>query len=553
MRGALKPLSRLDVTRTVFAAMSVFAASCIFSVQAEARPLDGGQGPGTTTPPTQPADGTNGESVAYAVPRNAPSGNVEVVLPQPLAPSDVAFYQRALQLQQRGDFAAADKMLARVSDTSLVGVVLAERYLGPNYITKPAELTAWWAKYSGEPEAPAIYKLMGHKLPRADMPAAPTLDVLPEETLSARGAARPCEAPDSATWRREFVAGLNEWKKNDLTLAADDFREGAQMQGISDDDRAASAFWAARAALRLQEPDQYLDWLHQASWAGDTFYGMLASRLLGQGFGPSSFPTTLTEADVTAVDSLPDGHLAFEMLQVGLTSQAETALRALWPQMQSSPGLGSAVMTVAARAGLVNVTIAIASTLPRPVDEIAGARLPLPAMHPQGGFSVDPALLYALARTESGFDANATSRVGARGLMQLMPQTAATMRRMEGVTGSIDDPSANLALGQAYLKYLGQQPDIRDNLLAILASYNAGPGAAYAWYNAIRDDSDPLLFIETIPNNETRRFVHQVLADSWLYAEEIGLKPRSLDTLAQGNFPRLHDFNAAPVETADAQ
>ncbi|MDE2391813.1 MAG: lytic transglycosylase domain-containing protein, partial [Rhodospirillales bacterium] len=211
------------------------------------------------------------------------------------------------------------------------------------------------------------------------------------------------------------------------------------------------------------------------------------------------------------------------------------------------------VLAVAARAGLVNVTIAIASTMPSPVDEIAGAHLPLPAMHPQGGFSVDPALLYALARTESGFDATAVSRVGARGLMQLMPATAATMREAEDVTGSIDNPSANLALGQAYLKYLGQQPGIQGNLLAILASYNAGPGAAAAWYSKISDASDPLLFIETIPNDQTRRFVRQVLADSWLYAEEIGLKPRSLDALAQGEFPTLHSFNPAPIETADAE
>jgi soluble lytic murein transglycosylase-like protein len=196
-------------------------------------------------------------------------------------------------------------------------------------------------------------------------------------------------------------------------------------------------------------------------------------------------------------------------------------------------------MAVAARAGLVDVTIAVAGTMPNPVDEIAGARLPLPAMHPVGGFTVDPALVYALTRTESGFDTNATSRCGARGLMQLMPDTAAAVRSQQGISGALTDPSANLALGQGYLRYLGQQPGINNNLLAILASYNAGPGAASAWYSALQDDSDPLVFIETIPNNETRRFVRQVLADSWLYAEEIGLKPQSLDQLAEGNFPLL--------------
>lgn len=557
MRGALKTLSRLNAKHAALAAASVFATSCMVPMHAMAKSPIAGQGPGTTTPPTQPPAGTNGESVAYAVPRNAPSGDVEVTLPQPLAPSDVAFYQRALQLQDDGQFAASDKMLARVADATLTGEVLAERYLSTSYVTKPAELSAWWGQYAAtSPEAPAIYGLMQHKLPHAQLPSAPHRNLLPEETLTAGGAARPNSAPEAANWRRGFVAGLNAWQKNDLTTAAEDFRKTAQLNGISDDDRAASAFWAARAALRQQQPEQYLDWLHQAAWAGDSFYGMLAGRLLGQGFGPTGISATLTEADVTAVDSLPNGHLAFALLQVGLTDEAQTALRGLWPDIQSTPGLNRSVMAVAARAGLVDVTIAIAGTMPAPVDEIAGARLPLPAMHPQGGFSVDPALIYALARTESGFDTMATSRVGARGLMQLMPQTAATMRQVEGVSGSINDPSANLALGQAYLKYLGQQPGIQNNLLAILASYNAGPGAASAWYSAIKDDSDPLLFIETIPNDQTRRFVRQVLADSWLYAEEIGLKPHSLDTLAQGDFPSLREASPAPAPvlvTADAQ
>jgi soluble lytic murein transglycosylase-like protein len=216
--------------------------------------------------------------------------------------------------------------------------------------------------------------------------------------------------------------------------------------------------------------------------------------------------------------------------------------------MQANPDLGRSVMAVAARAGLVDVTIAIAGALPAPTSEIAGAQLPLPALHPVGGFTVDPALVYALARTESGFDAQAVSRCGARGLMQLMPETANYVRREEGVTGSLSDASDNLALGQGYIRYLGQQPGIDNNLLAILASYNAGPGAAAAWYSQLQDDSDPLVFIETIPNDETRRFVRQVLADSWLYAEEIGLKPDSLDELAEGNFPLL-DQNFA---TADA-
>jgi soluble lytic murein transglycosylase-like protein len=163
----------------------------------------------------------------------------------------------------------------------------------------------------------------------------------------------------------------------------------------------------------------------------------------------------------------------------------------------------------------------------------------MPALHPAGGFTIDPALVYALARTESGFDPDAVSPAGARGLMQLMPRTARYIRRSQGISGTLGDPSANLALGQAYIRYLGDQNGISDNLLAILASYNAGPGAAAVWCDALAEDSDPLVFIETITNTQTRHFVHQVLADSWIYAEEIGIRPASLDDLADGNFPTL--------------
>jgi soluble lytic murein transglycosylase-like protein len=540
MRGAFITLSRLNATRLLLATVSVFALGLVNSTSAKAEPPSAGQGQGSMPPYSAPLSAINGDSVAYAVPRNTPAGGVEIVLPAPLPPSDVAMYQRILTLQDQQDYTKADQLIARLDDTSLVGPVLAARYLTPGYHATAAELTAWYADYGSQPEAAAIYQLMRQRLSAHDLPAAPAISLLPETTITPSGAARPVSAPDSAAWHRQFMVGINDWAAGDITAAGTAFTLSADMHGISDDDRAAAQFWAARAALRDHQPDQYLDLLHQAAWNGDTFYGMLAGRLLGQGFAPTGIAGTLTEADITAVDSQADGHLAFALLQIGATDEAGLALRALYPQIQADPDLGRAVMAVAARAGLVDVTIAAASVTPNPVDEIAGARLPLPALHPDGGFTIDPALVYALTRTESGFNAHAVSRCGARGLMQLMPVTASYVRRQEGVTGSLSNPSDNLAIGQAYIRYLGAQPGIANNLLAILASYNAGPGAAAAWYAGLEDDSDPLLFIETIPNDETRRFVRQVLADSWLYAEEIGLQPDSLNQLAEGNFPLLN-------------
>ncbi len=536
-------LSRLNAARL---AVAFFALTLMTISSASAKSPKPGSGAGS--PNVSAAAGADdGDSVAYAVPRDAPAPGTEIILPQPLPPSAVAQYKRILALQAQNEFAAADRIIARLDDSTLLGPVLADRYLSSGYHSSSAELLHWYEQYNNQPDAAAVYQLLLKRLPPGTVPPlAPQLSLLPEASLTAGAAAKPTAATDSQAWRVRFMSGLTAWRRGDIDKAGPIFMRTATMAHTSADDRAAGAFWAARAALRLRQPSAYLQWLQRAAAAPDSFYGILAGRLLGQGFGPTGIAATMTEADVTAVDATPDGHLAFGLLQLGEPARAATALRALYPDIQANPDLARAVMTVAAHAGLVDVTIAISSALPNPIDDIAGAHLPLPALHPAGGFTIDPSLVYALTRTESGFDVSATSPAGARGLMQLMPDTAGYIGRSSGISGDVADPSANLALGQAYIRYLGQQNGIDGNLLAVLASYNAGPGNAAAWVSGIHDGSDPLVFLETIPNDETRRFVHQVLADSWIYAEEIGLQPASLDELARGNFPRL-SLNTAGI------
>jgi soluble lytic murein transglycosylase len=543
MRGALRTLSRPNAAFI----LAAFFAGLVVPTCASAKTPDTGAGPGPTLPSDAPLSALSGDSVAYAVPRNAPGADVEIILPQPLPPSAVAQVKRILALQTRGDYTDSDRLIGNLDDTTLLGPILADRYLSPKYRSNAAELLHWYEQYNGQPEAGAVYQLLLKKQARnAVAPLAPVLSLLPEQTVTSGASARPSGTPDNPVWRRLFVSALGDWQRGKIAGAAPLFARAAAMNGISTENRAAAQFWMARAALRLQQPAAYLDGLHQAASAPGTFYGILAGRLLGQGLGPTGIAATLTEADITAVDATPNGHLAFALLQVGATDEAATALRALWPDMQTDPDLGRAIMAVAARAGLVDVALAIGAQVASPDNEIAGATLPMPPLHPQGGFTVDPALVYALVRNESGFEPGATSPCGARGLMQLMPVTANYIARNAGIAGPITAPATNLAVGQSYIRFLSNQNGISGNLLAVLASYNAGPNAAAAWYNALRDDSDPLVFLETIPNDQTRRFVHQVLADSWIYAEEIGLKPASLDNLAEGNFPLL-DLTSAPA------
>jgi soluble lytic murein transglycosylase-like protein len=117
--------------------------------------------------------------------------------------------------------------------------------------------------------------------------------------------------------------------------------------------------------------------------------------------------------------------------------------------------------------------------------------------------SVDPALVKAIIANESGFNANATSKVGAQGLMQLMPSTAAGL----GV-GDAYDPAQNVAGGTKYLKSLLDR--FNGDVRLAVAAYNAGPGAVEK-YGGVP------------PYAETQNYVQNVLAS---YAKYRGNTPQ---------------------------
>src|SRR5712691_1833453 len=127
--------------------------------------------------------------------------------------------------------------------------------------------------------------------------------------------------------------------------------------------------------------------------------------------------------------------------------------------------------------------------------------------------SVDPFLVAAVVREESSFDPQARSRVGARGLMQLMPDTARQLAKGRGLPSGEEvlvDPAANLVLGSAYLAAL--MKEFGDPRLAI-AAYNAGPARVREWWKG-RANDDVETWVELIPYDETRFFVRRVML-SW--------------------------------------
>lgn len=132
--------------------------------------------------------------------------------------------------------------------------------------------------------------------------------------------------------------------------------------------------------------------------------------------------------------------------------------------------------------------------------------------------AVNPALIYAIMREESAFDADAESPADAYGLMQLIIPTAKTMARPLGLPSdrnSLKRPSVNVALGTSVLaKYAAAFPE---NPLLAIPAYNAGPNNPRRWLRE-RPNADFDIWVELIPFVETRRYVKRVLSSRAAYA-----------------------------------
>ena len=139
----------------------------------------------------------------------------------------------------------------------------------------------------------------------------------------------------------------------------------------------------------------------------------------------------------------------------------------------------------------------------------------------------EPALVLGLIRQESLFNKKAVSRVGARGLMQLMPGTAKRTAPKAGLRYDsarlTEDPDYNVALGRHYLAEMLERYD-GQHILAI-AAYNAGPGRVDEWLERFgAPPSDPygaIDWIERIPFYETRNYVQRVLEAMVVYRQRL--------------------------------
>jgi soluble lytic murein transglycosylase-like protein len=490
------------------------------------------------------------EETAMVMPRlHAPASAEPLGLPTPLAPSEAALVRDIFARQRHGDLKGAEAETAKLTDQTLLGHILADRYLARPARTAPALLTAWLCHYPDQPDAPAIQAVLMKRLPGAAMPpirvtawlapaesaAQSQRDAAPARQALIAGHDARAERLGRSAWLRSqgedggaaYVAGLAAWRAQGFARAARYFEAASTAPDAGASLRAAGAFWAARAHEQAGDSQGATSWMRRAAAEPHVLHGMLARRILGLHEPGDDIRGVLTEADLGALDTLPAGRRAFALLQVGERARAETELRHLWPAAQADHGMARALLLTSQAAGLSALQTDLASAL-----HVAGAEPALPRLRPRGGYLLNPALVYAVAQVESAFSPNAVSPAGAQGLMQLMPDAAALVAG--GGQTTLLDPGTNLRLGQRFLAYLSRDGAVGDNLLRVLAAYNGGRSALAKLGDA---GGDPLMFLETLPCDETRHYVQAALTFMGAYAARLHTPSPALDALAEGAWP----------------
>ncbi|MBB6123657.1 soluble lytic murein transglycosylase-like protein [Sphingobium subterraneum] len=357
-----------------------------------------------------------------------------------------------------------------------------------------------------------------------------------DDANARRLATRVLETGTSGDWTTQahWTLGLAAWRENDPLAAATAFSRVATLAG-NDDMRAAGAYWAARAYMNAGDPARVEPLLRLATQKDETFYGLLARETLG--ITTKTPAMTRNEKAWKLVKDTPAARAAIALHDLGEDDLADKLVR-----RQAQLG-GAAhydgVLLLAAHLGLPQTQLWLSHNGPAGRKPDSFARFPVPQWTPDGGWRVDPALVFAHALQESGFRPTVVSPAGARGIMQVMPGTARDMAGMPITGQQLDTPSTNMEYGQRYLETLRDMSATGGLLPKVMAAYNAGPLPVERWNSQVKDKGDPLLFIESLPYYETRAYVNIVMRNYWMYQIQGTGRAEALTTMAQGGWPRF--------------
>ncbi len=298
---------------------------------------------------------------------------------------------------------------------------------------------------------------------------------------------------------------------------------------------ARGAYWSGRALEALDDRPTAQGWYQVAAGHPTTFYGQLAADRLDLPTITQLPVTPSVEDAMRETFRVADGpRIVSALVSIGETDWADRFLIAMAEATDNDQQL-ALIGELAMAHGRQWAALRVAKTAARLghiLTEASYPVIPLDEADPR----VEPALVLALIRQESEFRADAVSHAGARGLMQLMPQTAQSVALQLGVAHSTDrltsETAHNIRLGSAYLA--DQIAELGGSYALAAAAYNAGPSRVRAWIEQNGDprraEVDMIDWIEAIPIYETRNYVQRVLEGVEVYRRRLG-GPPTVDAL----------------------
>ena len=290
--------------------------------------------------------------------------------------------------------------------------------------------------------------------------------------------------------------------------------------------KARAGYWGGRAAEAQAKAELAAKWYTAGADHMATFYGQLAAHELGRDAPPRPVPEPVPDAtELAQFNNSEVVRAARIFFELGDRDHGKAFLLHMADNAKT-PTMFAMLATLAETNGRIDLAIAVAKRAIEAGTPLMIHGYPVTEL-PSGGMA-EHSLLFAITRQESAFERDAVSRVGARGLMQLMPATASFIANKMQLPFSADRLTAdgiyNVLLGRAYLETLIE--DFGGSYALAIAAYNGGPSRVRQW---LRDYGDPrggninmVDWIEMIPINETRTYVQRVLENLQIYRGQIG-------------------------------
>jgi len=289
--------------------------------------------------------------------------------------------------------------------------------------------------------------------------------------------------------------------------------------------RSRAAYWAGRAAARLDDEGRAREWFARAAAFDASYYGQLAAKRIGKG-APDALPDEPRPSgfELVAFNRNELVRAVFLLSELGQHDLIKPFIDRL-----ARLGDDPTRLVLVGRLALAVGRLDLATRVGR-YAYLRGVRLTSLAYPVIDAPSDVPehALVLSIVRQESNFDGQAISPRGARGIMQIMPRTARMVSRKLDLRYSKTrlqrDPTYNMRIGGSYLK--SQLDRYNGSYVLAIAAYNAGPAAVERWISRHGDprsnDLDTIDWIEMIPYRETRNYVQRVVENLFIYRRLIG-------------------------------